>query len=297
MVLDFAIALSPSLIFGVMSLLLVALGGDYRQQTMGETTGALLLALVVTPFLGVHWSVTTFVVSLLTGAALGIGIMYQVRALNHIGVSRTMPISTGGQLVLMAMGGVVFFHEWRAPGALPLGLLALALLVAGIWLTTWTEGNPVLEGLDWRAGRIDLVVSTLCLVGYLLVQRAFDISGAAAILPQFIGCVIACWIATYPRFTPELGATDTRWSMRTVRQLIPGLLWGIGVLLMQTNAQRVGIAMGFSLSQLGVIISTLGGILLLGETRTRRELVFTVLGVAVVVAGAILIGVVKGLEA
>ena len=85
--------------------------------------------------------------------------------------------------------------------------------------------------------------------------------------------------------------------MRTVRQLIPGLLWGIGVLLMQTNAQRVGIAMGFSLSQLGVIISTLGGILLLGETRTRRELVFTVLGVAVVVAGAILIGVVKGLEA
>lgn len=295
--LDFLIALSPSFIFGVMSLLLVALGGDHRQQTMGETGGALVFALVVTPFLGVSWSVTTFVVSLLTGAALGIGIMYQVRALNHIGVSRTMPISTGGQLVFMALGGVAFFHEWRAPGALPLGLLALALLIAGIWLTTWTEGNPVVQGLDWAAGKVDLVVSTICLVGYLLVQRAFGISGSVALLPQFIGCVLACWIATSPRFTPELGAADTKWSRRTLRQFIPGLMWGLGVLIMQTNAERVGIAMGFSLSQLGVIISTLGGILLLGEHRTRRELVYTVLGVVVVVAGAVLIGIVKALDA
>ena len=39
------------------------------------------------------------------------------------------------------------------------------------------------------------------------------------------------------------------------------------------------------------------GILLLGEHRTRRELVYTVFGVVVVVAGAVLIGIVKALDA
>lgn len=293
---DFLIALSPSLIFGIMSLLLVALGGDYRQQTMGETTGALLLALVCAPFLGVPRDPTTLVVSFVTGMMLGVGILYQVRGFNHIGVSRTMPISTGGQLVLMALGGILLFGEWRGPGAMPVGLLALALLIAGVACTTWTEGGGQLGHVDWRTGRVDLVISTICLVAYLLIQRAFDITGVEAMLPQFAGCVLACLVLTSPRFTAELGARDNRWSWITVRQLLPGVLWGLGVLLMQTNAARVGVAMGFSLSQLGVIISTLGGIFLLGERRTRRELVTTGLGVVLVVAGALLIGVAKALD-
>jgi len=293
---DFFIALTPSLIFGVMSLLLVALGGDYRQQTMGEVTGGLLIAVVLTPFFGVEWDLRTVLIAFTTGAVLGVGILYQVRGLNHIGVSRTMPISTGAQLVGMALGGIILFGEWRGPGAMPIGMLALVLLTAGVTCTTWTEGNPVREGVDWGAGRVDLVVSTICLVGYLLVQRHFGIGGQEAMLPQFAGCALACLVLTSPRFTPELGERDTRWSRVTVRQLFPGVLWGLGVLLMQTNAARVGVAMGFSLSQLGVIISTLGGIFLLGEKRTRRELVTTMAGVVLVVAGAILIGVAKALD-
>lgn len=293
---DFFIALTPSLFFGVMSLLLVALGGDYRQQTMGEVSGALLLALLVTPFMGVQWELRTVVVAFLTGAVLGVGIQYQVRGFNHIGVSRTMPISTGGQLVGMALGGIILFGEWRGAGAMPVGLVALALLIAGVTCTTWTEGSTAAEGVDWGKGRIDLVVSTICLVGYLLIQRWFGISGSEAMLPQFAGCVAACLVLTSPRFTMDLGPVDTRWSWITVRQLVPGALWGLAVLLMQTNAARVGVAMGFSLSQLGVVISTLGGIFLLGERRTRRELVVTVLGVVLVVGGAVLIGVAKALD-
>lgn len=293
---DFFIALTPSLIFGVMSLLLVALGGDYRQQTLGEVTGALLIAVVLTPFFGLDWSLRTVLVAFVTGVVLGVGILYQVRGFNHIGVSRTMPISTGAQMVGMALGGIILFGEWRGPGAMPVGMLALLLLTVGVTCTTWTEGNPLREGLDWGKGRTDLVVSTICLVGYLLVQRSFGIDGKEAMLPQFAGCVVACLVLTAPRFTPELGARDTRWSWVTVRQLFPGVLWGLGVLLMQTNAARVGVAMGFSLSQLGVIISTLGGIFLLGEKRTHRELVTTMAGVVLVVAGAVLIGVAKALD-
>lgn len=294
--LDYVLALTPSLLFGVMSLLLVALGGDSRQRTTGQVTGGLVVALVLTPFLDVHWDLQTFTVALLTGMALGIGIQFQVQGFTHIGVSRTMPISTGAQLVFMGLGGVVFFGEWRQTGALVAGLTALVLLAAGVACTTWSEGGTPFEHVDWGRGRIDLIVSTICLVGYLLVQRAYDIGGSEALLPQFIGCVLACLVLTSPRFTPDQGPVDTRWSRTTVRQLIPGILWGVGVLLMQSNAARVGVAMGFSLSQLGVIISTLGGIFWLGERRTRRELIVTLVGVALVVAGAGLIGLAKALD-
>ncbi len=297
---DFAVALAPSLIWGTMSLLLVGLGGDSRQRTMGEVTGALLVSLVLAPFLGVHWDARTVVISLVTGMILGIGIQFQVQAMGHIGVSRTMPISTGGQLIGIGLSGVIFLHEWRAPGALPIGLTALVVLSVGVAVTTWTEGasTPV-EGHppDWTRGRVDLLISTIGLVVYLPIQQALGISGVQAMVPQFLGCVLVCLVGTSPRFSPEFGPRDTRWSMTTVRQLLPGAMWGVGVILMQTSAGRVGVAMGFSLSQLGVVISTLGGIVVLGERRTRRELVAVGVGICLIVIGAILIGVAKSLDA
>ena len=42
---------------------------------------------------------------------------------------------------------------------------------------------------------------------------------------------------------------------------------------------RVGVATSFSLSQMGIIISTLGGILILGERKTKRQLTGIVVGI------------------
>ena len=42
---------------------------------------------------------------------------------------------------------------------------------------------------------------------------------------------------------------------------------------------RVGVATSFSLSQMGIIISTLGGILILGEKKTKRQLTGIVVGI------------------
>ena len=76
-----------------------------------------------------------------------------------------------------------------------------------------------------------------------------------------------------------------------------GLMWGAAVVLLQVGAGRVGVATGFTLSQLGILISTPLGILWLGEHRAGRELRWTVIGVALVIVGAVLAGVAKGLDA
>ena len=53
---------------------------------------------------------------------------------------------------------------------------------------------------------------------------------------------------------------------------------------------------GFTLSQLGILISTPLGIWWLHETRTRKELRWTLIGVALVIVGAVLAGVAKTLD-
>ena len=55
----------------------------------------------------------------------------------------------------------------------------------------------------------------------------------------------------------------------TALNLIPGVVWAIGNLFMFYSQPKVGVATSFSLSQLLVIVSTLGGIFLLGERKRQ----------------------------
>ena len=49
-------------------------------------------------------------------------------------------------------------------------------------------------------------------------------------------------------------------------------MFGVGNIFMLMAASAAGNAIAFSFAQLGVIISTIGGILFLGEKKTKKEL-------------------------
>lgn len=298
---DILFALSPSLILGTMSVLLVVLGGDDRQRIMGLMTGAFLTSLIATPFLDVHWTPTVLLVSYLSGLLLGWGLVDQTVCLRVLGVSRTMPTSTGLQLVAMSLGGVLLFGEWRRGASPYFGAASIVALVLGVWLVSRHEkggGVPASQTeIDWPRGARLLATSTIGLVAYLLLVRRFGIDGPSALLPQAFGSMTAGLVLTAPRFTPWDGPEDTRFSPATARQILTGMVWGAAVLILQLSAARVGVATGFTLSQLGILISTPAAILLLDERRTRKELVWTGMGVALVIAGAFLAGAAKGLDA
>jgi len=76
-----------------------------------------------------------------------------------------------------------------------------------------------------------------------------------------------------------------------IPSIVNGVLWGIAILLLQLNSNKLGAGTGFTLSQLGILISTPLGILWLHETRSRKELRWTIIGVALVIVGAVLAGV------
>ena len=303
---DLLLALVPSLILGSMSILLMYFGGTDRQKITGLLLGGFITSTIALPFLEPTWTPLSFAVSFISGVLLGWGLFDQTVCLRVLGVSRTMPISTGAQLLFMSLGGVILFGEWRGPGALPVGVVAIALLIAGVWMTSLEEktvdvsGVAVSRNLDWGRGTRLLVTSTFGLVVYVLVVRWFDISGTDAMFPQAVGYLLTGFLLTsgmVDRYRPaHLQDSQPRWSVTTYKQVGTGMLWGLAVLILQISTARVGVAVGFTLSQLGVILSTLGGIVLLGEHRTKKEAWWTAIGVGLVVGGAIMAGVAKALD-
>ena len=59
-----------------------------------------------------------------------------IKSIDLMGVSRTMPISTGLQLVSTTLFGVIVFHEWSTTISVILGVLALVCIIIGVILTS-----------------------------------------------------------------------------------------------------------------------------------------------------------------
>ena len=75
-------------------------------------------------------------------------------------------------------------------------------------------------------------------------------------------------------------------------QVIPaGIIYAIAALSYIISVQMNGVNLAFVMSQLCVVISTLGGIVFLHEQKTKKGYIYTVIGLVLIVAGAVLTSV------
>jgi glucose uptake protein len=79
----------------------------------------------------------------------------------------------------------------------------------------------------------------------------------------------------------------------TAKNIITGIFWGVGNIFMLMATKEVGLAVAFSLSQMGIVISTYGSIFFLGEHKTKREMIYVTVGSLLVIAGGVIFGIMK----
>ena len=266
-------ALIPMFAWGSIGLVSGKLGGDANQQTLGMTIGAFLFSLIVffvtMPTID-GWIV---VIGLLSGLCWSVGQNGQFHGMKYLGVSVGLPLSTGMQLILNTIAGALFFGEWTQSRDYLLGITALILLVTGAYLTARQDGEQMPETenkmLDFPRGFRSLISSTIGYGAYTIIITWAGIDPLAIILPQSIGMLIG---ASF------FALRKTKVNRAVWKNTLSGLLWGIGNVCMLITVQQIGLAVGFSLSQMGIIISTLGGIFLLGEKKTKKEFKYVVFG-------------------
>lgn len=284
---DILLAILPALFWGSIVLFNVKLGGGPYSQILGTTLGALVFSIGVYIFIKPVLTPVMIIVGIISGLFWALGQANQLKSIDLIGVSKTMPISTGMQLVSTTLFGVIVFHEWSTTTSVVLGVLALLCIIIGIVLTSLQskeEKNDEQKG-NFKKGIVMLLISTLGYLVYVVIIRLFGIDGSSALLPQAIGMVLGGILLTF-KHQP--------FNKYAIRNIIPGLIWAAGNMFLFISQPRVGVATSFSLSQMGIVISTLGGIFILGEKKTKRQFIAIVIGIIFIIAAGIMLGIAKG---
>lgn len=284
---DLLIALLPALFWGSVVLINVLVGGGPYNQIRGTTFGALIIGVILLLTGNAKFDdFTVIIVGLISGAFWALGQGYQLKSVSLIGVSKTMPISTGLQLVGTTLFSAIFLGEWSTGTQVVLGLTAMVLLVIGITMTSMKGKNEASESSkNFGKAMPILLISTVGYVVYVVIAQIFGVDGTNALFFQSIGMAIGGLILSAKH---ETSAKSTLWN------LIPGVVWGIGNLFMFYSQPKVGVATSFSFSQLLVIVSTLGGIFLLGERKDKRQMVGIWAGIVLIIVAAFLLGNIKG---
>ncbi|GCF95401.1 sugar transporter [Enterococcus florum] len=275
------IALLPAIGWGIQPLILKKIGGRPTNEILGTGIGTLLVGLIVYFFFSDQsLSFGTFMIALASGAFWVIGQTGQFTAFNLLGVSRTMPISTGLQLIGTSLIGVFAFGEWAGTTSRIIGFGAIVLVVIGAALTAVTEGA------DSRGGTMKgLLVLLGTSVGYWVysaLPKLVDASGDAIFFPQMLGIFIAAAIYVILK-QPTAFASDKSW-----KAVIVGVIFSISAFAYIFSAQANGVATAYVITQLNVVISTLGGMFILKEEKTPKEFRFTLIGLALIVVGSVI---------
>jgi glucose uptake protein len=283
---DIFIAVLPALFWGTIVVFNVKLGGGPYSQILGTTIGALILSIVIYIFSQPVLTPYIFLIGMISGLFWTLGQTYQLKSIQLIGVSKAFPISTGLQLISTSLFGVIVFKEWDTTRSIVLGIIAILLIIAGVVLTSvekkknGEEGN----GGDFKKGLWFLFISTVGYLVYVVIMRLFNVGGWQALMPQGVGMVIGALLLTL-KYKP--------YNKYTIKNIIPGLVWAAGNLFLFISQPRVGVATSYSLSQMGVVVATLGGIFILKEKKTKIQLICIAIGITLIVISGFLLGMTK----
>ncbi|WP_261809667.1 GRP family sugar transporter [Levilactobacillus humaensis] len=273
--------LLPAIAWGVLPLLVSQLGGRPINQIFGTAIGTLIASIVVQLVLRPAIDVTAFVMAAVAGAFWIVGQLGQYTGYANVGVSKTMPISTGLQLVGTALVGVFLFGEWHTTAAKLIGALGVVLLVIGVILTSIQEKQDAGSENQTRT-IIMLVLTTIGFIVFNAIPKALSASGIAIFLPESMGMAVAVFVYMIARGQIKIVRERASWL-----NVLGGLVFSIASLTYIVSVSQNGVNTAFVVSQLSVVISTLGGMLFLHERKSRCELVLTLGGLVLIVIGAI----------
>ena len=279
----YLLALIPALGWGLMPLITGKIGGSAVNQMFGIGAGATIIGLIAYIVTQPSVSTTAFWFSVLCGALWTIGQVGQFVSFKRMGVSNTMPLSTVLQLVGNSLIGVIIFGEWHSARALTIGFIALAIVVIGALMTSVSDGTS-----DKKVTTSNFIFLLVTTIGYW-VYSAFpkipvvaDESAQGIFLPEMLGILLGSVI--YAIFS---GNANSFKQKEQYLNILGGLSWGIAAFAYIFSAKARGVTEAFIFTQLNVIIATFGGVWVLHEQKSHREMTYTVWGIVLIVIGSI----------
>lgn len=277
------IALIPAIGWGTMPLITGKIGGSPVNQIFGIGAGASIIGLLAFAFTRPTVSMPAFWLAVLCGALWTIGQVGQFISFKRIGVSNTTPLSTVFQLVGNSIVGMVMFGDWAGAQSKVIGISALVIVVVGALLTSVTDDKS--QGITAK----DTLFLLCTTVGFWVYSSFPNIplikqeSGTGIFLPEMLGILLGALL--YGFFADRQAFKQRQQYLN----IFGGLVWGIAGFAYIFSAQANGNASAFIWTQLSVVIATFGGIILLHEHKSKREMAYTIGGICLIILGSVAI--------
>ncbi len=292
---EYLLALIPALAWGSIGIITAKMGGSTEQQTLGSMTGFMIFALVIYFITKPAIDVGSFIVGIISGLLLAAANFGQFDAMTELGVSRAVPLVASGQLTLNTLVGALIFGEWNSLNKWIVGSIALVVIIYGAKLTSFSEDE---DGAYSRKGLRGVLIAILGGAFYAIVPKAYQYfmhidAGTSftygIMIPQAIGGLMGAFLIYYVREkkNPMLEYKSAYpWKNTTV-----GFAWAIGnIFMLRASMGPIGLATAFTLSQLNLVVGGVGGILILKEKKTKAEMKYFILGLGLVIVGAVTTG-------
>lgn len=257
------------------------------EQTLGISITALIFSSIV--FFTTDPKITNIVIiaGLLSGFFWSIGQTALFRAIQFSSISKSMPIMTGGQIVVITLCSIFIFKEWSGVLAISLSLLAMLAVIIGSILTTFSKQQKQVKNNTKKNIYILLaVISAFCFAMYVAVTTYFGVNGTAVFLPQAVGMVSGTLIINL-FYKQPLKRTNI------IFNLTGGVAWSIANMGLFLATSYIGVALSFSISQAQIIIATIGSIIIFKERKEKKEWVSIITGITLIMLGVTLIGFIK----
>ena len=270
------LALVPAFGWGFQGIVMQKVGGTTANKQMGMVLTTLLFGIVVLIFHPINWSWTLIAAAAINGIPWSIAQILQIKSFDYLGVARAMPLSTGMQLVFTTLLGALFFHEWTHGWQFGFGICALVVIIVGVACTAFQEKSEDKGPSNLKRGLLITVSSW----DMLFPQAVFMVLGTT---------IISFCMSGKDAMDPEIGV----FGKKSWMNMSTGALFATANLTVMPSNEMNGLAVGWTLSQMNVIVATLGGLFILKEKKTKKEMAFVIAGMILIALGGILIGITK----
>lgn len=288
------LALVPAFGWGFQGIVMQKVGGTTANKQMGMVLTTLLFGIVVLIFHPINWSWTLIAAAAINGIPWSIAQILQIKSFDYLGVARAMPLSTGMQLVFTTLLGALFFHEWTHGWQFGFGICALVVIIVGVACTAFQEKSEDKGPSNLKRGLLITLISSLLYTSYTAAGKFFSVSSWDMLFPQAVFMVLGTTIISFcmsgkDAMDPEIGV----FGKKSWMNMSTGALFATANLTVMLSNEMNGLAVGWTLSQMNVIVATLGGLFILKEKKTKKEMAFVIAGMILIALGGILIGITK----
>ena len=295
-------ALIPAVWWGAMGIVNGWAGGRVANQILGGALGSLVFSIVVGVYAYVEAPTTSVVFSMagltyvLSGIAWAAGTSFQLAAFKKMGVSQASGLNTAGQIAVNALVGAAVFGEWTGAHRWTIGLLAIASVIIGVFLISGKPSNLNKDGVRLTAISVFaymiyfMIPKTVAILDLVHVNTGTLHNTMALSLPIAIGQTIGALVFGIIIFNGG-NLSLPLLTKETAKNGIAGVMWGTGEVMIRLAVLNpaVGQAKASTLSQMGIIVSTMGAIIILKERKTKRQIIGIGIGAIFVMLGGILV--------